>query len=256
MAIEQEWIQNIKRRREQQIRYMKKNGTPYNTLGKDGAFTGESTLSGYVPWHKAASLNADKPKRKRKNKFLYQWILAMVLFLATTAVFTLPENVAAPLKNGIYQVLTKEFRFAEMQALYQKYAGGSPAFLPAFSKKSNNEKNWAVPVSGKITLPFDEKRKGIVLATPESAQVVASQEGWVEFTGNKNGLGNTIIIQHANGRETWYGWLEEINVREKDWVKKGQPIGKVKKMHNQSFLYFALRDRNQFVNPASVITFE
>ncbi len=255
MAIEQEWIQNIKRRREQQIRQMKKNGTPVNAFGKDLVFKGENHLSGYASWNEAASLNAGKLKRK-KNKFLYQWILSMVLFLATAVVFSLPPNIAAPLKNGISQVLTKEFQFAEMQNLYQKYVGGSPAFLPAFSGKTDNEGNWVAPVSGKVTLPFDEKRKGIVLATPQSARVVAVQEGWIQFTGNKDGLGNTVIIQHANGKETWYGWLEEIGVKEKNWVKKGQQIGKVKNMDNQSYLYFALRNNEQFVNPASVINFE
>lgn len=256
MTIEQEWIQNIKKRREQQIRHMKKNGTPLNASGKEWAFKGENPASDYVPWYEATSLYTDKPKRKKRNKFLYQWILVMVLFLATAVVFKLPANVAGPFKNGISQVLTKEFQFAEMQNLYQKYVGGSPAFLPAFSGNTKSEKKWAAPVSGKITLPFDEKRKGIVLITPESAQVVAASEGWIQFTGNKDGLGNTIIIQHANGIETWYGWLEEINVKEKEWVQKGQRIGKVKKMDNQSFLYFALRNNKQFINPASVITFE
>ncbi|MGA8941447.1 MAG: M23 family metallopeptidase [Thermoactinomyces sp.] len=256
MAIEQEWIQNIKKRREQQIRNMRKKGTTFLDSGKNGAFKGESPLSAYASWHETASLNPEKPKRKKKNRFLYQWIMAMILFLATAVIFSLPGNVALPLKNGIFLVLTKEFRFAEMQNLYQKYVGGSPAFLPAFSGNANNREKWAVPVTGKISLPFDEKRKGIVLITPESAEVVAAQEGWVQFAGNKEGLGNTIIIQHANGKETWYGWLEEISVKEKDWVKKGQRIGKVKKMDNQSFLYFALRNHKQFVNPASVITFE
>jgi stage IV sporulation protein FA len=65
-----------------------------------------------------------------------------------------------------------------------------------------------------------------------------------------------VIIQHANGMETWYGWLQDLNVKEKDWVKGGQLIGQVAQTKGQSLIYFALKKENQFINPASVISFE
>jgi stage IV sporulation protein FA len=123
---------------------------------------------------------------------------------------------------------------------------------------STNPKNsiWIVPVRGVIVLPYDEKRKGIVIRTSTQAEVVAATEGWVTYAGYKDGLGNTIIIQHANGQETWYGWLQSLDVKEKDWVKSGQPIGRVGQTKGQSLVYIALKKDKKFINPSGVIPLE
>lgn len=254
MASEQEWVRQIRKRREQQWRQMNKR--------RERQLLGKGTAAGSVSWNQAfikQQKNKTKTERKAFHKFLTQCIVVMVLFLATAVIYSVPSYQAVPVKNWISRAMTQEFQFSLVLDWYQKFAAGSPALLPAFSGNQQAEKKpeqWAVPVSGKVALPFDEKRKGIVLITPESAIVAASGEGRVQFTGYKEGLGNTIIIQHANGVETWYGWLEEMKVKEKDWVQKGKEIGTVKKMENQSFFYFAIRKNKEFINPVSVIPFD
>lgn len=252
MASEQEWVRQIRKRREQQWRQINKR--------RERHLIGNGPKAGSVSWNQASLEQPKKTKSERKgfHKFLKQWIVVMILFLATAVIYSVPSFRTAPIKNWISRALTQEFQFSAVLDLYQKYAAGSPALLPAFSGNQEEKKaeEWAVPVSGKIALPFDEKRKGIVLITPESAKVAASGEGRVQFTGYKEGLGNTIIIQHANGIETWYGWLEEMKVKEKDWIQKGKEIGTVKKMENQSFFYFAIRKNKEFINPVSVIPFD
>ena len=58
-------------------------------------------------------------------------------------------------------------------------------------------------------------------ATP----VMAAAEGLVVFTGWDNGYGNHIKIQHPNNTETLYAHLNQINVKEGDYVMQGQLIG-------------------------------
>jgi stage IV sporulation protein FA len=252
MASEHEWVRQIRKRREQQWRQMNKI--------RERNLAGNRLGSGSVPWYQASVKQPEETKDRRKplQSFLNQWIVVMILFLATAAVYSVPSARTAPVKHWISRSLTEEFQFATVLDWYQKYAAGSPALLPAFSgnHQEKKEEQWTAPVAGKIALPFDEKRKGVVLVTPESAKVVAAGEGRVQFTGYKEGLGNTIIIQHANGTETWYGWLEDMKVKEKDWVQKGKEIGTVKKMENQSFFYFAIRKNKAFINPVSVIPFD
>ena len=76
---------------------------------------------------------------------------------------------------------------------------------------------FAWPVSGaKITSKFGKRwgrqHKGIDMIGSKS--ILASDTGIVKFAGKKNGLGNTIIIDHKNGYETVYGHLSKIEREE------------------------------------------
>lgn len=49
--------------------------------------------------------------------------------------------------------------------------------------------------------------------------------GLVVFIGEKEGYGNTVIIQQANGIDLWYGNIESVNVKLYDYVETGVLIG-------------------------------
>ncbi len=55
--------------------------------------------------------------------------------------------------------------------------------------------------------------------------IMAADNGVVEFVGRKEGLGNTIIIDHKNGYKTVYGHLSSYKVSSGDKVEKGDYIG-------------------------------
>ena len=53
--------------------------------------------------------------------------------------------------------------------------------------------------------------------------IVAVERGQVTFVGTK--FGKTVIITHNNGYQTFYGHLSKTNVKDGQWVNKGQVIG-------------------------------
>lgn len=55
--------------------------------------------------------------------------------------------------------------------------------------------------------------------------IMAADNGVVEFVGTKEGLGKTIIIDHKNGYKTVYGHLSSYKVSSGDKVEKGDNIG-------------------------------
>jgi len=67
---------------------------------------------------------------------------------------------------------------------------------------------------------------GVDLASLEGATVPAANSGKVVFTGFFGIYGNTIIIDHGLGLQTLYAHLREIDVKEGQDVKKGEPIAK------------------------------
>lgn len=107
------------------------------------------------------------------------------------------------------------------------------------SKKSKVLRSYAnAAPSGFLVRPLAGGRKtqGIhgynavdIAATP-GTPVFASGDGRViaaRFGGYNGGYGNMIIISHANGIQTVYGHLKEVNVSSGETVSQGQIIGSV-----------------------------
>jgi stage IV sporulation protein FA len=98
----------------------------------------------------------------------------------------------------------------------------------------------------------------VTVQTGVDSVVEAMSEGIVRYVGKRDDIGNTIIIQHADGTETWYGQLKKINVSMYDFVNKGKEVGIVEnsKKGDAGTFYFAIKKGDKFVDPSQVIQFE
>jgi murein DD-endopeptidase MepM/ murein hydrolase activator NlpD len=139
----------------------------------------------------------------------------------------------------------------------------SPA---AFTTKNEGPLAYQFPVSGRLTSDFGNRvhpidrtlkfHAGLDLAVPRGTSVAASADGTVSFAGWKGGYGNLLVIKHADGKETRYGHLDKLNVKEGDEVKAGQEIalsgstGKSTGPH----LHFEIRENGQVLNPLGILT--
>lgn len=78
--------------------------------------------------------------------------------------------------------------------------------------------------------PFTGHRsfhRGIDLAAPLGAEVLAARAGRVVFTGYDDVYGNYIVIEHTNGYQTLYGHLKKVLVSLNQDVLFGMIIGEV-----------------------------
>ena len=62
------------------------------------------------------------------------------------------------------------------------------------------------------------------------------QSGIVVFVGEKDGLGNTVIIQGIDGVEFWYSNLDDVVVGLYDYVSNGDKIASSKEYYLVSLL--------------------
>ena len=117
---------------------------------------------------------------------------------------------------------------------------------------------YALPASGKILEEFGENGERITIEIGKDAPIEAMNEGLVIFVGQKEGFGNTVVIQHADKSESWYGNLSEINVTLYEYIEKGTPVGKATVPENgtNGSFYFAIKEGEKFVDPVQVIQFE
>lgn len=68
--------------------------------------------------------------------------------------------------------------------------------------------------------------QGVDLAVAYGRDVKAAADGVVSFAGVQNGYGNTVVIDHQDGRQTRYAHLSQELVRAGDAVSEGQVLGK------------------------------
>lgn len=92
------------------------------------------------------------------------------------------------------------------------------------------EKGWLSSKFGYRKDPFTGKQtlhEGIDIASKEGNEVLAVAAGVVVWAGDKNGYGNLVEIQHADGYITRYGHNKSVLVKPGDIVERGKPIALV-----------------------------
>jgi hypothetical protein len=107
------------------------------------------------------------------------------------------------------------------------------SFLAAPS--STQASPWRWPVEGPVITPYANgsdpyasgQHRGIDVAAPVGARVVAATAGTVTFTGSVGSSGLTVAIRTDDGFDTSYLHLSSIAVRAADRVAAGAPIGQV-----------------------------
>ena len=202
-----------------------------------------------------------------KKGFRWKLIVSCVVFALVYGMFQWNHPWANQGKAFVSAALQDPFDFQAVALWYERQFGGTPGLLPALNpvkqpdaeKVSVLSKHYFVPVKeSKIIAPFEPSRLGVTLETKPDATVSAMDTGLVVYVGSKEDTGYTVILRHANGLQSVYGWIDQGRVELNDWIKGGETIGTVSKNStNQSgYLYFAVSKDNKFMNPADVVKFE
>ena len=120
------------------------------------------------------------------------------------------------------------------------------------------------PTFGKIINKFGTKRNarlstiteniGIDIEAQRNTPVYSVLDGVVSVITYLRNYGNTIIISHGSGYFTVYANVEEILVKENDYILGNTQIGVVGKSENPSisnsyFLHFEIRKDETILNP-------
>ena len=99
---------------------------------------------------------------------------------------------------------------------------------------------------------FGQRNNGIDIAAKEGNIVQAAENGVVVYSGSAlKGFGNLILVRHADGYLTAYGYNSENLVKRGDRVKRGQTVAKVGSSGDarKAMLHFELRKNSRPVDP-------
>lgn len=192
--------------------------------------------------HKQSSYNIKEKiiKNIKVSKIFSKILVSIIMFLAISITVKLSPNS----KEFIYKnVFEKNFSFASVNKLYNKYFG---EVLPVKSIFKEETK----PVF-KENLVYSNKEKyldGAKLSVTENYLIPVLESGMVVFIGEKEGYGNTVIIQQINGIDTWYGNVNTTNVKLYEYIEKGSLLGE---SSNDLYLVFKkdgeVLDYNEYI---------
>jgi murein DD-endopeptidase MepM/ murein hydrolase activator NlpD len=113
------------------------------------------------------------------------------------------------------------------------------------------------PVRGRVISNFGEKsatgrNDGIDISVPEGTAVKATENGVVVYAGNElEGLGNLVLVRHADGWVSAYAHNKEIDVKRGEEVRRGQTIARSGRTGATDMpkLHFELRKNSTPVDP-------
>lgn len=112
------------------------------------------------------------------------------------------------------------------------------------------------PVRGRITRGYDlvlrKPHMGLDIAAPRGTPIQASHDGIVIYSGNGfKGYGKLVMIEYGDRWATLYSHLSKINVKEGQWVKRGQKIGVIGRTGNATgiHLHYEIRYHRQAIDP-------
>lgn len=200
----------------------------------------------------------------RKEVFIFKVLASACLVLVIAIMFRNQTPELDSAREFVTKSMNEEFQFAAVSDWYEGTFGKPLALLPTNGQKSEENRpdeskpQYALPASGKILEDFGENGQRITIETGQGAAVEAMNEGLVRFIGEQEGFGQTVVIQHADKSESWYGNLSEVDVTLYQYIEKGTKVGKATDYAdgtNSSF-YFAIKEGEDFVDPIQVIQFD
>ncbi len=155
------------------------------------------------------------------KKTVVNFIFKTLMVAVITLVLLIIMKTSAKFKTMYYKyVYDTNITFTKFNNLYNKY----------FKDLNINDminKNNTKEVSGeKISYSKQDKYKdGVKLTVSNNYSVPVLKSGIIVFIGNKDGYGNSIIVQQINGIDLLYGNIENTNYKLYDYVKKGDILG-------------------------------
>ncbi|GAB3802010.1 peptidoglycan DD-metalloendopeptidase family protein [Virgibacillus kimchii] len=210
----------------------------------------EEEKHGYLPVF--TDVAGNRKKDRAIAGFFMKGTLSVMLFFGTALLWQSDAAFLESPKRWSSMALTQEFPFAKVNVWYQETFGTPLAFTPPSGEAVEADGLLAFPVSGNVTETFQANGKGIMIEPGETADVAALQEGIVIFAGNDRETNKTIVIQHPDGTNSTYGFLNSIDVHLYQYVGNNQRVGQFSPTENET-MYFAIKKDNDYIDPVQVI---
>lgn len=155
--------------------------------------------------------------KKYIKNFITRCLISIILFLSISIICNFSDKNLLWFKNNIYD---NNINFSFFNKLYNKYINKYLPFDVYEEKIVMSEE-----------LVYESKKdylNGVSLNVGKSYNMYSLCGGIVVYIGEKEGLGNTVIIQGTDGIDYWYSNIENLSINLYDYIEKDTLIGVTK----------------------------
>ncbi len=173
------------------------------------------------------------PKKENKiGKTFTKILLSVIFVLASTIYMKLqPENKEL-FKNVVFE---KNLAFTKANEWYSKTFGN---ILPTVSEPKEVMASSTTP--NEVTPYLD----GYAVSTEKGSVIQNISSGLFVFQGEKEGYGNTYILQGVDGVDIWYGGIKDSDLSLYDYVDAGTILG----VSEEDTYYLVFQKDGQFLS--------
>ncbi len=176
--------------------------------------------------------NNDKKIKYLKN--LISRVLLSIIFILGSVIFTnLSQN-----NKELYQkvVLEDSLEFRKINEWYQGLFGNVDII-----KKDDST---AVFFNTINYTTLEKYKNGVKLKVNPGEIINVITSGIVVFMGEKDNLGNTIIIQGNDGVDIWYSNITDTDINIYDYVEAGSILG----LSNSDYIYLTINKDGKYIS--------
>lgn len=177
-------------------------------------------------------------KRKKEQKKDRVWIskllLSAILLLISLIYMNFSDKNKELLTKNLYE---KNFNFSEVAKFYD-----------AFISHSKKEEEILVNNEG-VTKPVEKVGNSYKLDVKESYNATLLNGGIIVYIGEKEDLGNTVIVQGNDGVDIWYSNIIVTEYGLYDYVSKGDIIG----ISNDDYIYLTFCKNGNYLEYDSYV---
>ena len=149
-------------------------------------------------------------------------ICLSIIFMLCSLIFVEYGNNRELYKNN---VLENNISFSKLRSYYDKY----------FIGKKDEVTKEDIMVSNQVEYEMIDGRYKYL-----KEEVNLIESGIVVYVGEKDNLGNTVIVQGVDGIDVWYSNLNDVKVSLYDYVSNGDLLG----LSNEYYLISLYKDGN------------
>ncbi len=186
-------------------------------------------------------MKANKTVKKKlvlrpEVKIFFSKVLITVLIFLVGMILVKGDSKT---KNFIIEnVYEKSFKFTKLKSFYEKYFGN----ILSVDKIVKEEQ---AVFSEKLSYKKDNVYKdGVALTVTDKYMVPVLESGIVIFVGEKEGYGNTVIIEQIDGVDVYYSNISTSNIKLYDYIEKGKLLGEV----NDNKLYLVFQKDGKYLD--------
>ena len=150
---------------------------------------------------------------------------------------TQASTLAKAKEKGILEVISSDLSEADQdkKAIETRFLQLMDFFKETSNPMKRVPQGW--PVRGYVTNEFGmlhdaftgqaRPQHGVIIATKALTFLTAPADGIVQYAGEDEYFGELIVMDHANGIQTRYGFVSNLQIEPGQVVRRGQEMGQI-----------------------------